>query len=98
MDVLNIQSRIHPYAVALADSCIGGKSSLNLGSFKNQLGTFYPPHRVHLVFDLLATLPPDDLRSGLGEVIKMHWLDSEASWLRLQELLPRAARDREALQ
>ena len=29
--------------LAMADSCIGGKTSLNLGSRKNLLGTIYPP-------------------------------------------------------
>src|SRR5207248_1894382 len=30
--------------LAQCDSCIGSKSSINMGRFKNQIGTFYPPH------------------------------------------------------
>ena len=39
------------------DSCIGSKSSLNFREWKNQLGTFYPPHRVLLTTSVLDTLP-----------------------------------------
>lgn len=60
-----------------ADSCIGSKSSINIGSYKNQLGTFYPPHRVLLPGGVLATLPWDEIRSGLGEVIKLQLLAGE---------------------
>ena len=66
--------------LAQADSCIGSKSSINIGSYKNQLGTFYPPHRVLLVPEVLQTLPYDELRSGLGEVIKLQLLSSEAGF------------------
>ena len=52
--------------LAQADSCIGSKSSINIGHYKNQIGTFYPPHRVLLVQDFLRTLPFDEIRSGLG--------------------------------
>lgn len=60
--------------LAQADSCIGSKSSINIGPYKNQLGTFYPPHRVLLAADFLQTLPFDEIRSGLGEVIKLQLL------------------------
>lgn len=63
--------------LAQADSCIGSKSSINIGSYKNQLGTFYPPHRVMLAADFLQTLPFDEIRSGLGEVIKLQLLSSQ---------------------
>jgi 3-dehydroquinate synthase len=63
--------------LAQADSCIGSKSSINIGHYKNQLGTFYPPHRVLLSPDFLQTLPFDEIRSGLGEVIKLQLLSSQ---------------------
>jgi len=71
--------------LAQADSCIGSKSSINIGSFKNQIGTFYPPHRVLLVPEVLRTLPYDELRSGLGEVIKLQLLSSEKGFEELME-------------
>ncbi len=69
--------------LAQADSCIGSKSSINIGSYKNLVGTFYPPHRVLLVPSVLATLPWDELRSGLGEIIKLQLLSSEADFREL---------------
>ncbi len=63
--------------LAQADSCIGSKSSINIGRYKNQIGTFYPPHRVLLVPEFLRTLPFDEIRSGLGEVIKLQLLAGE---------------------
>lgn len=58
--------------LAQADSCIGGKTSLNFRGFKNLLGTFYPPHEVHINTLFLSTLSKLDYYSGLGEVIKLH--------------------------
>ena len=73
--------------LAQCDSCIGSKSSINVGHFKNQLGTFYPPHQVLLPSDVLGTLPPDELRSGLGEIIKLHLIEGEDAVARLRPKL-----------
>lgn len=75
--------------LAQCDSCIGSKSSLNIGPFKNQLGTFYPPHAVHMVFDLLRTLPADEIRSGIGEIIKLSLIAGESAMAKLRPLLAR---------
>ena len=42
--------------LAMADSCIGGKTSLNLGTHKNLLGTIYPPDRVVVHTPFVTTL------------------------------------------
>lgn len=55
--------------LAQADSCIGGKTSLNMGGSKNLLGTFHPPHRITIDEGFLETLPPRELRSGIGEML-----------------------------
>jgi 3-dehydroquinate synthase len=69
--------------LAQADSCIGSKSSINVGPYKNQVGTFYPPHRVLLTPQVLGTLPWDEIRSGLGEVIKLQLLAGEEGFREL---------------
>lgn len=79
--------------LAQCDSCIGSKSSLNIGHFKNQLGSFYPPHEVCLHFDFLRTLGPAEIKSGLGEAIKLHLIDGDDSVRRLRGKLPAAAGD-----
>ncbi len=63
--------------LAQADSCIGSKSSINVGAYKNQVGTFTPPREVWVASQFLDTLPEADIRSGIGEIIKTHIL---AGW------------------
>lgn len=63
--------------LAQCDSCIGSKSSLNVGVYKNQMGTFYPPQTVVIDVNFTKTLKHVDLLSGLGEAIKVHYLDEE---------------------
>ncbi|MCE0524056.1 MAG: hypothetical protein LV480_14205 [Methylacidiphilales bacterium] len=79
--------------LAQCDSCIGSKSSINIQSYKNQIGTFYPPDRVLLVTDFLRTLPWDEVRSGMGEVIKLHLLAGEEKFRWLGERLDRVQGD-----
>ncbi|MBN1433930.1 3-dehydroquinate synthase [Candidatus Fermentibacterales bacterium] len=52
------------------DACLGGKTAVNLGDAKNQLGTFYPAESVWIATRLLATLEPGHFRGGLGEALK----------------------------
>ena len=58
--------------LAQADSCIGSKSSVNVGGSKNQLGTYTPPDEILISTEVLATLTDSDRRSGIGEIIKVH--------------------------
>jgi 3-dehydroquinate synthase len=58
--------------LAQSDSCIGSKTSLNYRGFKNLIGTFYPPHLVHIFTPFLSTLQQVDFYSGLGEVVKLN--------------------------
>ncbi len=62
--------------VAMVDSAHGGKTAVNAGANKNQLGTFYPASKVILCEDVLATLPVTQRRQGLVELIKGLWLGS----------------------
>jgi 3-dehydroquinate synthase len=74
--------------LAMADSCIGGKTSLNHGARKNLLGTMYPPERVLVHADFVSTLCDADYSSGLGEVVKLHLLGGQDSVDELREALP----------
>lgn len=66
--------------LAQADSCIGSKSSINLESAKNILGTFNPPRTVWVDAVFLASLGDSELRSGIGEIMKVHAIDSPESF------------------
>ena len=61
--------------LAQADSCIGSKSSINLGSIKNILGTFNPPKHIWIWPNFLKTLDKKDLQSGIGEILKVHAIE-----------------------
>lgn len=66
--------------LAQADSCVGSKSSINLGSIKNIIGTFYPPKKIFIYSRFLETLELKDLLSGIGEIIKVHAIESSKSF------------------
>jgi len=54
--------------LAQGDSCIGSKTSINFGEYKNQVGGFYPPNKIYIDLNFLDTLSHADLQSGLGEM------------------------------
>ncbi len=83
--------------LAQGDSCIGSKSSVNIGAYKNQLGSFYPPFSVHISFDVLSTLKDEDILSGTGEIIKLALLDSEPSFRKTESQMKHLPKDHSQL-
>jgi 3-dehydroquinate synthase len=69
--------------LAQADSCIGSKSSINLGATKNILGTFNPPESIYINTGFLKTLENKDIRSGVGEILKVHAIEGVDAFNRL---------------
>ena len=63
--------------LAQVDAAIGGKTGVNLPEGKNLVGAFWQPHAVLCDTDVLATLPPRELRSGQGELAKYHFLTGD---------------------
>ena len=63
--------------LAQTDSCVGGKTSINLDGRKNILGTFYPPTDIIIYTGFLKTLSNLDYLSGLGEIYKFHILQNK---------------------
>lgn len=66
--------------VGQVDAAIGGKTALNLPGGKNLVGAFHWPVRTALDPGLLQTLPADERRAGLAEVVKTGLLAGEALW------------------
>jgi 3-dehydroquinate synthase len=67
------------------DASIGGKNGVNAGGIKNIAGTFRQPQFVICDPHFLSTLPPDEYRSGLGEVVKYGLIGDRDIFLRLEK-------------
>ena len=57
--------------MAMADSCIGGKSSINVGDVKNLVGGIYPPRSVVVDPLFLSSLGPSAMAAGFSEAAKI---------------------------
>lgn len=84
--------------LAQADSCIGSKSSVNVGAAKNVLGTFTPPREITICTRFLDTLEPRDLRSGIGEMLKVHVIEGPESFDRIAADYDKLLKDKAVLE
>jgi 3-dehydroquinate synthase len=66
--------------MAMADSCIGGKSSINLEGKKNIIGNFYPPKNVFIDLNFIKSLSNEAIASGLSEAIKICFARDKSSF------------------
>jgi 3-dehydroquinate synthase len=71
--------------LAQVDSSVGGKTAVNLTAGKNLAGAFHQPSLVIADTTTLATLPDDEFRSGLGEVVKTALLAGEHALAMLED-------------
>ena len=83
--------------LAQADSCIGSKSSINLGTTKNILGTFNPPNKIFVCPFFLDTLDRKDILSGIGEILKVHAIDGKEAFDRVSNDYDLMLSDRKVL-
>lgn len=56
--------------LSMADSCIGSKSGINVGKYKNQIGAFNPPSEIYIITSFIQSLSAIDLANGIGEIVK----------------------------
>jgi 3-dehydroquinate synthase len=75
--------------LAQVDSSIGGKTAVNHGQLKNEIGAFYQPRITISDIATLKTLPPAELISGLAEVIKHAVIKDEQFFIYLEQNLDR---------
>lgn len=83
--------------LGMADSCIGGKSSINVGSYKNIVGTFHPPREIHIDPSLTDTLSAEQKVAGLCEAAKICFCGGAESFSKFCALQPSIHSDRNAL-
>ncbi len=76
--------------VGQVDAGIGGKTGVDLPSGKNLVGAFHYPDRVLIDPALLATLPAEERRNGMAEVVKTGLLAGRPLWELPEEEMIRA--------
>ena len=78
--------------VSQVDAAIGGKTAVDLPQGKNLVGVFHWPLRVVVDPATLVTLPEEERREGMAEVVKTGLLAGEPFWeLPTAELVRRCA-------
>jgi demethyl-4-deoxygadusol synthase len=63
--------RIPTTLIGLIDASVSIKVAVNHGKHKNRLGAYHASQKVLLDFSFLATLPEDQVRNGMAELIKI---------------------------
>ena len=66
--------------LAMVDASIGGKTGVNLGHYKNQIGLFSTPIALYIDPIFLGTLPPEQWLSGFAEMLKHGLIHDEKLW------------------
>jgi 3-dehydroquinate synthase len=74
--------------LAMVDASVGGKTGVDHTTGKNLIGAFHQPIAVMIDPDVLKTLPPRELRSGLAECIKHDLIRDADAFDRLPSELP----------
>lgn len=86
IDFINVPTTL----LAMVDASIGGKNGVDLGALKNQIGVINAPKMVLIEPSFLETLPQNEMRSGLAEMLKHGLIYDRAYW---QEFLDLSALD-----
>ena len=76
--------------VGQVDAAIGGKTGIDLDTGKNLVGAFHYPTQVLIDPGLLKTLPEEERRAGMAEVVKTGLLAGRRLWELPDEEMVRA--------
>lgn len=72
--------------LGMVDASIGGKNGVDLGVLKNQVGVIKNPKMILVDTSFLITLPPNEFRSGLAEMLKHGLIYDKQYWNMFLEL------------
>jgi 3-dehydroquinate synthase len=72
--------------LAMVDASVGGKTGVDLNTLKNQIGVINIPEMVLVDTHFLCTLPQNEMRSGLAEMLKHGLIFSEEYWNKFIDL------------
>lgn len=72
--------------LSMVDASVGGKNGVDLGNIKNQIGVINQPEMVLIHTSFLTSLPTNEMRSGLAEILKHGLIRSEDYWQKVTDL------------
>ena len=82
MKFINIPTTL----LAMVDASVGGKTGVDLGNLKNQIGVINLPEMVIIDSSYLKTLSAQEMRSGLAEILKHGLIADENYWKKVSNL------------
>ncbi|MCL6266041.1 3-dehydroquinate synthase [Flagellimonas myxillae] len=80
IDFINIPTTL----LSMVDASVGGKTGVDLGVLKNQIGVINQPQMVLVIPEFLGTLEQRQLTSGFAEMLKHGLIKDEAYWRALR--------------
>ena len=72
--------------LSMVDASVGGKTGIDLGNIKNQIGVINQPEMVLIDSNYLNTLSAKEMRSGLAEILKHGLIANEDYWNKATKL------------
>ncbi|MEM9649812.1 MAG: 3-dehydroquinate synthase [Bacteroidota bacterium] len=81
IDFINIPTTL----LSMVDASVGGKTGVDLGALKNQIGVISQPEMVLVLPEFLSTLEERQLRSGFAEMLKHGLIKDETYWKSLRD-------------
>lgn len=82
IDFINIPTTL----LSMVDASVGGKNGVDLGNLKNQIGVFNLPKMVIVDTAYLETVPQNEMRSGLAEMLKHGLIYDKNYWKQFLDL------------
>ena len=79
IDFINIPTTL----LAMVDASVGGKTGINFGGLKNEIGVFSDSRFVIINTQFLDTLDHDNICSGYAEMLKHGLISNERTWAEL---------------
>jgi 3-dehydroquinate synthase len=81
IDFINVPTTL----LSMVDASVGGKTGIDLGALKNQIGVINQPVMVLVVPDFLDTLENRQVKSGFAEMLKHGLIQDVSYWHSLKE-------------
>ena len=79
IDFINIPTTL----LSMVDASVGGKTGINFGGLKNEIGVFNESKFVILATQFLRTLDRENILSGYAEMLKHGLISDEKMWAEL---------------